>query len=147
MPDDGYRFSRRAVERLVDGSVYEWTRDSTGRGTWVADPDVHDDPHVTWAGLASAFEATGRPDWDGAVLVMDLERSLHLLSRLHPAAATVVATRVLNDLSDDEMDEAMPSGKGQANWRRLRAKAVAWITAYLSGGSLADCERAYRRGR
>jgi hypothetical protein len=147
MQDEGYRFSRRAVERLIDGAVYEWTRDATGRGTWVADPEIDVDAHLTWAGLASAFEQAGWPDSEGALLVMDLERALHLLARLHPDAATVVATRVLNDLSDDEMDAAMPTKRGGPNWRRLRSKAAAWITSYLSGSSTRECEAAYRRAR
>jgi hypothetical protein len=142
-----WSYSRSRIELLLDGGTYEFRLGSDGRGMYVPNAIDEMDPHLTWAGLRSSVEAAGRPDWEGALIVMDLERALHMMSRNHPDAATVVATRILNDLSDDEMDAALPAGRGRANWRRLRAKAAAWISAYLSGASIVECERAYRRAR
>ncbi|MGH7339826.1 MAG: hypothetical protein ACREKH_04980 [Candidatus Rokuibacteriota bacterium] len=146
--------SHTAVQRLVDGSVYENVRGADGRWSWVPDADVEQasDPHRTWAGLLSLVESTGDLDTEAAMLVMDLERGLHLLSRLHPDAGAVVAARVMNDLDDDEMDIAFPKGKGRMDWRRLRHKACAWLAAYIAGDPLSavkgpSCERAYRAAR
>jgi hypothetical protein len=144
---DEWSYSRSRIELLLDGGTYEYRVGNDGRGSYVPDAIDEMDPRLTWAGLRSSIEAAGRPDWEGALIVMDLERALHMMSRRHPDAATVVATRILNDLSDDEMDEAMPAKRGRPNWRRLRAKAAAWISVYLSGASIAECERAYRQAR
>lgn len=149
-----YRFSNRHVQRLVDGSVYESVREWDGRWTWVADPEVEDasDPHATWAGLLSVLEMAGELETEGAMIVLDLERSLHLMSRQHPDAAAVIAARVMNDFTDEEMDKAFPVGGGRPNWRRLRSKACAWFTSYLRGHPISaskgpSCEKAYRAAR
>lgn len=150
-----YSFSSRHIQRLIDGSVYEAVfEQETRRWTYVPDPEVEQasDPHTTWAGLLSVLETTGQLESEGAMIVMDLERGLHLMSRAHPDAAAVIAARVMNDLSDEEMDEAFPPARGRPNWRRLRAKAVAWLHAYLRGLPITairgpSCERAYRGAR
>lgn len=147
-----YTFSNRHVQRLVDGAVYESVREWDGRWTWVPDPDIASDPHATWAGLLSVLETHGELETEGAMIVMDLERAQHLLSRLHPDAAAVIAARVMNELDDDEMDVAFPAGGGRPNWRRLRSKACAWFTSYLRGHPLSavkgpSCERAYKAAR
>ena len=148
-----YSFSNRHVQRLVDGSVYESTL-LDGRWTWIPDPEIEQtsDPHSSWAGLASLLELKGDLESEGAMIVMDLERSLHLLSRLHPDAAAVISARVMNDLSDAEMDEAFPKGGGRPDWRRLRSKACAFFTSYLRGHPISavkgpSCEKAYRAAR
>jgi hypothetical protein len=147
-----YTFSNRHVQRLLDGAVYESVRGIDGRWTWIPDPEVATDPHSTWAGLASLLELRGELESEAAMVVMDLERCQHLLSRLHPDAAAVIAARVMNDLDDDEMDQAFPKGGGRPDWRRLRSKACAWFTAYLRGHPVTasagpSCEKAYRSAR
>jgi hypothetical protein len=118
------------------------------------------DPRAMWAGLLSAVETTGDLDTEAAMIVMDLERALHLLSRLHADAAAVVAARVMSDFTDFEMDAVFPQVRGwngrivRPDWRRLRDRSVAWLPAYLQGAPISSddpkawtCERAFRDAR
>jgi hypothetical protein len=156
---DEYRFTRRHLEKLVDGKVYSKLFDpERHRTTWeledenTADPKtLIPPPQAMWAGLLSTVESTGEVESEGAMLVMDLERSLHLLARQHPEAAAVISARVMCDFEDDEMDGVFPKGYGRPAWQRLRSKGIAWMQAYLNGHPItapkgkSSCESAYGR--
>jgi hypothetical protein len=158
MADEGDRlYTRRHIERLIDGWNYSWSLDATGprpRWIYIAEPrEIDPDPHAMWAGLLSGLEETGNLGTDAAMIVMDLERALHLLSRRHPDAASVISARMMCDFEDDEMDLAFPQVRGRggkvvrADWRRLRDRAVAWFSTYLRGGTIEQAERAYKAAR
>jgi hypothetical protein len=157
-------YTRRHVERLIDGYNYSWSLDTTtGRPRWTYVPEpreVDPDPHAMWIGMLSALETFGNLESDGALTVLDLERGLHLMSSLHADAAVVISARVMLGLEDDEMDAAFPPVRGvggkvvRADWRRLRDRAVAWLSAFLNGAPISSrdpkvwtCERAYRSAR
>lgn len=124
------------------------------------------DRGLSWATIRSRVERTGDVEDAGWLEVLDLERALRLLSqpevfepdprnpdrrrrRLSESdelalrrAGMLLASHLLCGFGVDELGSLLPRGVPPLGLMRA---GEAWITEYLNGQTIRDCERAFFR--
>lgn len=136
------RYPRQQVEGLVNGFYVE--------------SGVHFSQD-SWAWMRSRVERYGEVESEEWVEVLDLERALRLLAspaiqdrrdlrtmRDAQMAAVLISARLM--LGFDRYEMRAFAGRGR-DAEKLVRKGCAWLSAYLSGRSIDEAEKAFRKAR
>lgn len=129
----GARYSLAAIDRLIDGEVY--------------DENAHVWREVTgyYYALRSRMETVGDVESDYVSEVLDMDRALDALRRVNPVAAALV-TLARDGWTIDELEDTFGS-KLKTDPGKLLDKSTCFLRAYLNGATHGQALAAYRRGR
>lgn len=138
-------YSAQQILGLLDGTIW--------------DENGQPEQRATWAELRSSIERRGDVESEAMAAVIDLERALtamvspslrhrrdHRTHKDAKAAALIISGRLLLDYDVSDFRAAFGKGNG-FDPEKLMRKGAAWVSCYLSGKSVEEAERAFRRAK
>lgn len=128
---DQARYPRRRIRNLVEGEDLD-------PETW----EITEVPN--WMELRALVERSGDLEAETFATVIDIERALTALASRHPEGAAVLAVVMMLDFDAAQLAGVFGERR---NWARIATKSMAFMSAWLSGRSIEDCEAAWRYAR